>query len=67
MTGERPPTQENHDADRPSILDLDALQIAGQMLDGAFDPPKRPEDLRGYKFVSDQPIGEGNMGDVWLA
>jgi eukaryotic-like serine/threonine-protein kinase len=62
------PAPENQDeAVRQPIFDQDPFQLAEQMLDGISEAPFRPNNFGPYNFIGDEPIGIGNMGEVWLA
>ena len=52
---------------RSPIFDQDQFQLAERMLEGIYDAPVRPDDFSTYTFLGDEPIGIGNMAEVWLA
>ena len=67
MPDETPAPENQDEGVRPPIFDQDPFWLAEEMLDEISDTLPRPNDFGAYTFVGDEPIGIGNMAEVWLA
>jgi len=57
-----------HEDDEPDgIFGADPFELAHELLNQASADPIRPDDFDGYRFLGTRPLGEGSMGEVWLA
>ena len=46
---------------------FDAFELADRLLDEDASELRRPSDFGPYRFLDDEPIGAGALGEVWLA
>src|ERR1700749_713012 len=49
------------------VLQRDAFTVAEEFLADIEGEPFRPKDFDDYHFEGKEPLGRGNMGEVWLA
>ena len=57
-----------HEDDGPDgIFGADPFELAHELLNQASGEPIRPDDFDCYQFLGSKPLGEGSMGEVWLA
>ncbi|HEX3879499.1 MAG TPA: tetratricopeptide repeat protein [Bryobacteraceae bacterium] len=63
--GEPDPLDENQP--ETSIFDSDGFALAEELLADLGTERFRPQDFDHYHFLAEEPLGRGNVGEVWLA